>query len=512
MNTEYIGFLNDDYLQEDYLGDVSINSIGSEVRFVINKKKSLGSEVDRSIIGVSLPQACEVALTVLGDGILSCQVDRLTSAEFGFGSEINLKIIDTTKSAGSETALTVTEKLVSGSEVHRFIRDLPNSIANEINRQILERETSNGSEIKIDRSLAIWLCEELGYLSEDYLSGDYLTQGACGQQAQEVTRKLFHSNQVGSEVQFVINAVNQVGSEVQNNIVDYSISFGSEIAFIKTLFVGSQTRAVLYNATNLRVLCDFPSRGFGDNWTATSTEAGDFSVNNLNTDIVEQIWRSEDNTTNAILVSNTGTPQGEIVDTLAILNHNFTTSAVVTISGSNDVNFNLVNNSFSFFPTLENHYYIAEQFPTQQSRYWRIAISDPTNPNGHLSVGCILFGSSVVMQGECFVDEVQRRQTHYADSVETEGFTNVSNDRALKTSVSLEFRRLKYRRGNYKNLKAIFEEARTSLKCLWIPDSKDPNRFGVFGKLTTIPDETHINMGHPDSDLVDFDIEVDESK
>jgi hypothetical protein len=114
------------------------------------------------------------------------------------------------------------------------------------------------------------------------------------------------------------------------------------------------------------------------------------------------------------------------------------------------------------------------------------------------------------MQGESFVDTVRKRKIHFSDKVQTEGFTNVSNDRALKRAINIDFQKIAYARGNYKSLVGVFDYSRTSLKCLWIPDPLKPDRFAVFGKLTTMPEETHLNMGEG-ADYVDFAMEVDES-
>jgi hypothetical protein len=127
-----------------------------------------------------------------------------------------------------------------------------------------------------------------------------------------------------------------------------------------------------------------------------------------------------------------------------------------------------------------------------------------------LQIGTIVFGSSIIFQGECFVDQVTRSTKHFSDKIETEGFTNVSNDRALKYAVGLDFRSLRYNRGNYNNIRGVFDFARTSLKCLWIPTPQYPQRFAVFGKLASIPVETH-NVKGETLDFVDFSIELDES-
>jgi hypothetical protein len=236
----------------------------------------------------------------------------------------------------------------------------------------------------------------------------------------------------------------------------------------------------------------------------------------LNTDIVEQIWRSEQGTSSGIsLVCDTGLPQGIFLDTLAILNHNMTKSANVTLLGSNNSNFSTIGTSIPIQIRQENAFYIAQGLPNFGYRYWKLLIDDATNQDGFVSVGSILFGSSKIFQGECFVDEIEFELKDYNDTVRTEGFTNVSNSRALKRKVRLEFRSLDSSLQNFKTMRNIFETYRTTHKCLWIPtpdplDGEVTARFAVFGKLSAIPSERHNSKG-PKADYVTFNIEVDES-
>jgi len=183
---------------------------------------------------------------------------------------------------------------------------------------------------------------------------------------------------------------------------------------------------------------------------------------------------------------------------------------VVLFEGSNDSTFASVGLTIPIYPDAINAYYIAPTLPTNQYRYWRLNISDPTNSYGYLQVGTIIFGSAIIFQGEDIVDSIRRRSRHFSDKVETEGFSNVSNDRALKRAITLGFNSLDYNKGNFANLSSVFETARTSLKCLWIPDPQDPKRFAVFGKLVEIPEEEHRNYGDA-ANLVSLTVEVDES-
>jgi hypothetical protein len=313
-----------------------------------------------------------------------------------------------------------------------------------------------------------------------------------------------------------------LGSEVDRVIEDL-VFIGSQVERVNAVSLGSQIRFVLYNNRRIRILCDFPSRGAagagnnawgnplgtGQNWVASSTQAGDFIVKNLNTDIVEQAWRSNGALT-ATLSCDTEINQGIAPDTVAILNHNWTSSAVVIFEGSNDSAFSSIGASIPISATNINSYYVAPTLPTAQFRYWRINISDTTNLDGFLQVGTVVFGSSIIFQGEDIIDTVRRRTRHFSDKVPTEGYTNVSNDRAIKRAITVTFNSLDYEKGNFANLISIFETSRTSLKCLWMPDPQDPTRFTVFGKLTEIPEEEHRNLGEA-ADIVNLVVEIDES-
>ncbi len=277
-----------------------------------------------------------------------------------------------------------------------------------------------------------------------------------------------------------------------------------------------QARIVIYNDEKFRVLYEFPSRGTtGMNWTATSTAAGDFSVNNVNTDIVEQAWRSATGILSVNLVCDTELAQGVAVDTIGILGHNLSRAAVISVEASNSPVFASVPFVETIDWSLANMYWIAETFPFDQYRYWRFNFSDPTNPANFLQVGTIVFGSSLVFSGTCFADGVGREKRHFADKIQTAGFTNVSNDRAVKRAVRLEFPKIRYDSSDFIALEQCLDTVRTSLKALWIPTPQDPTRFAVFGKATEIPPELHDDKsgGVPSSDAnnVTLSLNLDEA-
>ena len=295
---------------------------------------------------------------------------------------------------------------------------------------------------------------------------------------------------------------------------------------------GLQFTVNLYNTNRLRVLCEFPSRGDddatgfnawllpageGNNWIANSQASGDFEAFRLNTDIVEEVWRSAGAVTGVTLDCDTEVAQGVFLDTLAILNHNLTSSAVVTLIGSNSPSFAPIGVSRVLNTRLKNIYHIEEDLPLTSYRYWRIQINDPTNTAGYLEIGTIVFGAAEIFQGECIIDRIMKRRTHFADTVRTEGFTSVKNDRSIKTAITLTFEKLEFNKGNFQTLDAISETARTAQKCLWIPTPSptDPSfneRFAVFAKMTSIPEQQHLVMGPEEGDYIDLVVELDEAE
>ncbi|NBW82727.1 hypothetical protein EBR21_13330 [bacterium] len=342
------------------------------------------------------------------------------------------------------------------------------------------------------------------------------------------TKKLFEDKEKSKGVQFRASKVlphyecagggylNEVPYLTQHQYLApfYCVPWGIQFTVVKEEARAIQFRSALYNTTNLRILVDFPSRGTtGLNWTATSTQTSStnsFSVNNLNTDIVEQYWRSATGVLSATISCDTELPQGVYLDTLAILNHNLSGSATVILEGSSDPSFGTIPVNITLEYEANNMYYIAPTLPLNPYRYWRLNISDPGSADNFIRVGTIVFGSAVIFTNESFVDRVRFGQKQFVDKVYTEGFTNVSNDRGKKKYLGLEFRNLVYGKSNFQSMREIFDYAGINLKCLYIPVPQQASRFAVFGKLADIPAEEH-NYKGADADYVDFSIDVDES-
>jgi hypothetical protein len=308
-------------------------------------------------------------------------------------------------------------------------------------------------------------------------------------------------------------------SQVTLQIANVLKEFGSQVDMVVLEGRGSQIIINLYNVLRPRIMCEFPSRGNdGLNWTATSTEPGDFSINNVNNDIEELYWRSATGIKTGIILTCDVQSGPIFMDTFAILGHNFTTSATVQLQGSNDSGFSTIgfDESLTVSNVDDRIYYLAPVLPTDSFQYWRLLISDSTNTNDFLRIGIIVFGSATIFTDECATDRVVKSKVHHKDAVRIEGFTSSANDRSLKRAVRLNFRDLTFDSGDYQNLSALIDFARTTLKCLWIPDPRTQSlirRFAVFGKLKKMPEEQHRVQGKGENeDFIDLTVDIDESE
>lgn len=477
MSISFFEYLEGPYLVYPYLTGFAIASYNAQYTQQIVADREIRGQVEHRIVAdapvlAQFDRRIDSGLKIVRSQhdqsianiiTVKTQHEQVTSATVPINTQFDQRI-----DSGSEiTRAQFDQQVIADSDINgEFERRI---VSNPVTRGQFDRKVISGSKLtrgEFGRGpISHQICD--GYLVDDYLTMPYLAAKICAHMRTEFKR-------------------------------------------ITARLLNSQILHAIYNTKLLRILCDFPSRGTsGTNWSvvAGGTEAGDFSVNNLNTDIVEQVYRSTSKT--VTIQCDTEVPQGIFNDTVAILGHNFTTSASVVMQGSNDMTFGSVGLSETLDVELNNLYWISEFLPAASYRYWRFIISDVTNSN-NLQIGTIVFGPSIIFNGECFVDNVVRRKTHFADRVRTEGFTSVSNDRALKRAVSLSFRNLDFNRDNYDSLSRVIDSARTSLKCLWIPTPEYISRFAVFGKLSEIPVENHRALGK-NADYIDLDITVDEA-
>lgn len=580
-------YLEGPYLEGPHLAVDVLGYMGQQAQFVINKEPPVGMQC-QIVINSQQAQGQQAEFVIDAQRALGQQVEFVIDAQKALGQQARPSIVDFLGAQGQQAHFTIgsrpplgqqadftigAEKAL-GQQAQFALADAKANLGQQAEFNVVSYVSPYGMQYTQD-NIAHVDCD--GYLEGPYLEGLYLSRNICahgghqaffrvtrtedlGQQAEFTVvdhltalgqQAEIHVNDhvvaLGQQAQFILSKSDAYGQQAEINIVDHLLTlgqqveitvnyvkaYGQQVEIIQLVAVGMQTTVALYNTTNLRILCDFPSRGLetatgsnawgndagiGKNWKSNSTEAGDFSPFNLNTDIVEQVWRSDASTVSGInLDCDTERPQGVFLDTLGILNHNLTSSATVTLLGSNTSNFSVIGVSIPLEVRSDdpNIYYIAPTLPNAGYRYWRISIDDASNPAGFVEIGTVVFGASSIFVGECFVDQVDFQLKDYTDSVQTEGFTNVNNSRAQKKVLRLDFKSLSYLRSNFRIMRNMFRRERTVLKCLWIP-TPSPTiqeysaRFALFSKLSVIPTEQHNHKGGT-ADYVSFTIELDES-
>lgn len=508
-HTNLAGYLDNEYLTDPYLTATQWGLDGMQVNLVIQDQDS---------------QAMQAELFALTEAPNGMQVEGDIGAIPSTGMQTELHIVG----AGDDS--------FNGMQVESSIIGPDDDSFNGMQAEfIVQAANANAMEIKAD---TLSHKQHDVYLVDPYLEGNYLSEQMCaflGMQTEITIVDPDDDSFNGMQTEMHIVGPDDDdfnGMQTELTILDEQ-GYGFQIDAVSIAPIAMQVLATLYNTNNLRILCDFPSRGNseavgnnqwgnaagqGRSWKVNvPTDTGpDHEIENLNTDIVEQTWKAANAKTGIQLDCDTERAQGVFLDTLAILNHNFTGASNIQLFGSNDPTFGVIGitRSLSVIAQENNILHIEEELPNVSFRYWRITIDDATNPDP-IEIGTIVFGASQVLHGECIVDEIDLQRKDFADSINTEGFTNVMNSRTQKKLVRIRFQSLAFDKGNYQKLRDIFTGARTVLKCLWIPtpdinDQEFMSRFAVFAKISQIPMERHNSKGSK-ADFASFPLELDES-
>jgi len=532
MATTHYGYLQLEYLDSKYpylagyadgangvqvdRAVVDYNVVGTQVDRKIEALEELGTQVDR-LIGDLHNIGTQVDRQIGSSSALGTQVDRAIEALEEVGIQVDRKIEgeDDDVSLGVQVDRAINELTELGVQVDREIvspdDDVPVGV--QVDRQILS-DLSNHLQVKIG-TLQHWMCDSY-YLTRPYLETSYLTYCMRAFQGVQVDRKIVGESddfKLGVQVDRQISGINVLGTQVDRKI-ETEDPLGIQVTRVKAAKTLTQVRRVIYNTTQLRILDVFLNRGTaalgGNTWTCNvATATGDFSPNNLNTDVIEERWQTVSGPTAFITLTCDTGATNTFVDTAAILDHNFTTSARVELQASTSPTFSSVDFSTVLTTESPDMYYIAPTLPTEGFRYWRFIIQDNSNPDGYLRAGVIVFGSARIMTvWETFQDTITFGKKHFKDTLETEGYTAVENDRATRKFLSLPFSNLRGVGADYAMLKEYWTENKTSLKALVIPDPTRVSEFAVFGKLVQLPSVERVV--HAD-DLASFTLEWDES-
>jgi len=519
---EPIGFQTAMYIV-DYLNAVGFQTemiikdesmIGFQVRAIINDEALVGQQASAYILDSLKASGFEVNMIIKNDKVIGFQVEGLLKDETSIGQQVEMFIVDEAddKHVGMHVEMSILDELSAhGMQAKifpyaqwlcaKYLNSAPYLtdaylspcirafLGMQASMQIIDEadDIYLGAQVDqvIETSKAVGVQAELSIV--DYLK-------TVGMQVESI---IFDFNQNGMQSELIIKDSKPNGLQVLMQIQDYLSEIGQQVNRVKANKVGFQSTMVIYNITQLRILCDFVSRGvpskFGNTWASLQPiRTGDFSPNNLNTDTLEERTETDGITALWELRNDNGILQGAFIDTVAILDHNFTSSARVTFQGTNDPTFGTINQSIVMVTEKENMYYIAPTLPTVPSRYTRFLIEDLNNPDGYLRIGVIVFGASNIFTlRERFVNPVTYGRKHFKDTIETEGYSNVSNDRAIRKFLTLDFEQLNYAGGNYRLLEDYFSDAKTDLKCLIIPRPTRPSSLAVFSKLMELPSESH---------------------
>jgi len=450
-----IGYMNDDYLSElNYMQGLRADCTGMQVSMVADDLSKTGM-----------------------------QVDMQNSIDIDIGMQVTMQVLDNLKRTGMQI---------------NAVTFVDNSISMQVDMQLSDTLVT-GMEVKIAK-LTIVNCG--GYLSDnDYMDEPYLGPVFCALQGMQVEMQLVDRTKITgmqTQMQIVDDVTPQTGMQTNMQILDRLKSTGMQVDVVTIVETGMSVNMVLYNITQLRFLCDFTSRGLpGQNssWTSIQTlEPGDFSADNLNTDVFEQRTQTNGLIPQWELRCDTG-KFNSFVDTIAILEHNFTTGAVVVFQASDTFNFAVIKYQKTIVAELINMYYIlpVAEAPPASARYYRLIITDSTNLDADgYKIGIVVFGTSTIFSlSETYQIPVRFGFQHFKDSIETEGFTNVSNDRSLRKILGLEFTDIDYNGGNFEKIRNYYLDAKTDVKCLIIPTPEIPSLFAVFAKLESLPEEEH---------------------
>ena len=388
----------------------------------------------------------------------------------------------------------------------------------QVDIQSLPGSTATGMEVIFGKLKHIIHPKYL-VVEDPYLTTSYLNDRFCALQGMQVEGLIQAAlNNTGMQIEATIVDPTDdkfQGMQVELKIVDDLKVIGMQVEMLKTNITGFQVTQSIYNAENLRLMCNFASRGRpsqnGLTWTSVQPiKAGDFSPNNLNTDIFEERTQTDDINALWELRCNTGAVN-TFVDTIAILEHNFSAGATVVFQASDDVNFGTVKFTENLVVEADNMYFIAPTLPTIPAQFFRFIIQDSANAEAFLRIGIIVFGSSQILTlKERFTNPVKFGKTHFKDTIETEGFTSVSNDRATRKFLGLNFRELDFNGGNFDLIQDYLDTAKTDLKCLIIPRPSRASSLAVFAKLVKLPDEQH-NAIDDDNHFIELDLDWDES-
>lgn len=288
--------------------------------------------------------------------------------------------------------------------------------------------------------------------------------------------------------------------------------------------VHGQWRVVAYNVTQMRVLWEVKTDGVeAENYTASSEASADKGIVNVKSDIIEKYWEATGKTAEWFQLD-AGAGVTISMDTFAIIAHNLSGSAVVTLKGHGDGSASAPADwdEVAVYATLampddpveDNLIYVAPALPAASYRWWRVDIADPSNTE-NIRIGRVVGGSALIFVGENCLDRITFVDANYKDEQQLNGFTSIANNRALKKRMTLRFRDIdRISQTNYRLLRRYWRYSRDTLKSLIIVDpSSETSRYQytVFAKLARMPEQEHVYISEENA-YTTFDLDYDEGR
>ena len=537
-------------------------TFGAQIEKIAANYDRLPTEIERFIEDRLHQLSTQVDLEIQDELLIGSQVDLEVMETNAVGIQIARYIEDLTVPMGVEVIrgkllhLTCPRYLMRGYLTDAYLADCYSApMGSQVDLKVrLRIPTGLQIELKLQKIRSVpTQVESRIYFEDDLATQVEMQKGTISKVSNQIDLLIKSTNTFGSQIEMKLYKHRDVGSQVNMHIIkssddryipvqvnmhiiqgDIYLSqilkliqpdpnnpltphlLGMQIFKSFESRIPIQINKVLYNAVQLRILTDFANRGLpgqnGETWTnevPNGIAEGDYHPNNLNTDILEQITKTAEGIREFNVWCDTG-KANTFVDTIAILNHNFTKGAVVNILGyASSV---LDPPGITITPTveLENTYWVSPEIPGTPYRYWRIQVLDYGNPDP-LQMGIVVLGTSkIVTFTETFENPVTFGFKHFKDTIETEGFSPVSNDRAIRKFLSLSFSMLKYGGGNYRMFRDYFVTNRTDLKALVIPRPTNPSSLAVFSKLSQLPSESHTSISDEEH-YVTLTLDFDES-
>jgi hypothetical protein len=250
------------------------------------------------------------------------------------------------------------------------------------------------------------------------------------------------------------------------------------------------------NTTGIKFLYSFTAGDYdylnpgGNVVSVTSTAPGDHDKLNLTTPALRETWRSTGVADFQEIVIAT-TDRTISPDCFAVLNHNLTSLAVVTVTGSQTLDF--TGGVEVAMLWTKKHMVLLQDYGVAY-RYWRFKILDPTNGCGFIELGGIRIGKTLTfINNEDITDDISVTPSDKAYKTQTEGFFRAFNQRVIVNQVQVNFSQLITTSNggdNYTALSTMFDAVGETFPFLTIVDPADQRFFMTWGVIDTLPSLT----------------------